>query len=352
LTQVHSDAPARPAAARPAHLEEAGFLQVGFPQPHPGNTKRLLAAHPEIRRLIGNNPWSFVVIFGLVATQLVAAIALSRLHAPWWMFLLVAYTVGAVADHGLFVMIHEASHNMVFKKRVSNQFAGLFANLPMVVPSFFSFQLYHMRHHAYQGEHDHDADLAGFLEARIIGHNFLKKAIWLLFFPVVQALRPLHLHPRGFLDRRVLTNWGTQAAAMTAIGFVGGPAALGYLMISLFFAIGLHPLGARWIQEHYTLEEGQETFSYYGPANVVAFNVGYHNEHHDFPSVPWNRLPEIRRIAAEHYDRLASYQSWTKLLFVFLFDSRYSLYSRVTRDPRGQRKTVLDPGELTTVAGS
>src|SRR5207245_7373140 len=56
----------------------------------------------------------------------------------------------------------------------------------------------------------------------------------------------------------------------------------------------------RWIQRHYMTAEGeQETFSYYGPLNRVAFNVGYHNEHHDFPSVPWNRLPEIRAIAPE-----------------------------------------------------
>ena len=36
---------------------------------------------------------------------------------------------------------------------------------------------------------------------------------------------------------------------------------------------------------------GQETNDYYGWLNRIQLNIGYHNEHHDFPSVPWNRLP-------------------------------------------------------------
>ena len=105
--------------------------------------------------------------------------------------------------------------------------------------------------------------------------------------------------------------------------------------LSLFFAIGLHPLGARWIQRHYLTAAGeQETFSYYGLLNILAFNVGYHNEHHDFPSVPWNKLPRIRAIAPEMYDNLQYHTSWTKLLFKFLFDGKISLFSRMLRKDR------------------
>jgi sphingolipid delta-4 desaturase len=163
------------------------------------------------------------------------------------------------------------------------------------------------------------------------------KALWLLFFPIVQGLRPMHLNPRHYIDRPTLLTIVTQAAYLGAVWSLAGWWAIGYLLLSLFASIGLHPLGARWIQEHYTFSTTQETFSYYGQGNRVAFNVGFHNEHHDFPSVPWNHLPAIRRIGAEHYDTLQSHRSWTRLLLQFLFDPRYGMTSRVVRPREAAR---------------
>jgi sphingolipid delta-4 desaturase len=90
-------------------------------------------------------------------------------------------------------------------------------------------------------------------------------------------------------------------------------------------------LGGRLLQEHFTADPEQETFDYYGALNKVALNAGFHNEHHDFPQVPWSRLPELKRRAPEFYDSLGAHMSWSKLVHEFVFDPSRSLYDRVVR---------------------
>lgn len=77
--------------------------------------------------------------------------------------------------------------------------------------------------------------------------------------------------------------------------------------------------------------EGFETYSYYGPLNKITWNVGYHNEHHDFPAVAGSKLPLLKKIAAEFYDDLPSHGSWLKVIYDFITDSTISPYSRIKR---------------------
>jgi hypothetical protein len=55
---------------------------------------------------------------------------------------------------------------------------------------------------------------------------------------------------------------------------LAGWRSLVYLIMSSFFAGSLHPCAGHFIAEHY-LWDGleQETYSYYGPLNVLAYNV-------------------------------------------------------------------------------
>lgn len=308
------------------------FQYSDQPEPHKERTKQILKAHPEVRILIGRNPLSALIILFVVALQLVIAYLLGE--QVWWLTIIAAFFVGAFADHTLFVLIHEASHNLIFKNRTLNTIFGIIADLPKVVPSYVSFKSYHLKHHSFQGDYYLDADLASKWEAKLIGNTFLGKALWELFFPFFQAFRTMRLKEIEFMNAWVIINWIVVFAADALIIIYFGWIAFLYLSFSLVFSIGLHPLGARWIQEHFLVAPPQETYSYYGLLNIPSLNVGYHNEHHDFPSVPWDRLPLLRKSAPEFYDTLVYHKSWVKLWLKFLFNPQLSLYSRMVRTNR------------------
>merc|ERR1712129_651921 len=72
-------------------------------------------------------------------------------------------------------------------------------------------------------------------------------------------------------------------------------------------------------------------YSYYGCLNYVNFNVGYHNEHHDFPKIAWSRLPRVREIAPEWDEHLPHHDSYCAVIWNFITDHNIGPWSRVKR---------------------
>ena len=137
---------------------------------------------------------------------------------------------------------------------------------------------------------------------------------------------------------------------------LGWPA-LAYLIVSSFLAGSLHPCAGHFIAEHYVFARSQqspasvratapaldpavplpETFSYYGPLNVLTYNVGLHNEHHDFPAIPWSRLPALHQLAREFYAPLPHHTSWVGVLWQFVWDREVGMWCRVKRKEGGRK---------------
>ena len=132
------------------------------------------------------------------------------------------------------------------------------------------------------------------------------------------------------------------------------PKGLLYLFLSLWFGYGLHPAAMHFIQEHFTVTDGQETFSYYGSLNPIFLNIGYHNEHHDFTKVsfdqvtqkvPWSKLPDVKKMAPEYYEPLSCHNSWFKVLYDFITNPQLGPQSRVGRTyetHKAGRRMILD----------
>lgn len=317
------------------------FNYVDYPQPHVERAKEILGAHPELRELMGPYPWSAAWILGLLALQFTAAFLLRS--ATWWLIVPIAYFGGAFANHALYALVHECTHNLVLRGNVANRIMGLICDFALILPGSMGFRKYHQLHHRFLGEYDRDPDGVSVSEGRAVGNRTVNKTIWMALFVFSQGLvRPLRLREIQFWDRWMVVNVVIQAGVVAAVLAFAGPRALTYLALSTAFALGLHPLGGRWIQEHYVSPENQETYSYYGLLNRVSFNVGYHNEHHDLPRVSWKRLPELHRTAAAFYDPLHSYTSWTAVLWNFVTSRRMSPLSRVIRPSTTDRRARVN----------
>jgi len=317
--------------ARDAALAESpasdGFIWTQAREPHASRRREMLQSHPEIKALYGPCGRTKYVCVALVLAQLTTAYLLRG--APWWLIVLVAYAWGGVINHALFLAIHELSHNLGFRSPLHNKLFALFANLPAGIPVAAAFRYYHLLHHAHQGVDGVDTDLPTEREGRWL-RGPVRKAAWLLLQGFAYGLRPLFVHPKK-PDRWELANLVLQLGFNVVVFYLWGVKALAYLPISSLIVMGLHPVAGHYISEHYVFRAGQETYSYYGPLNMVTFNVGYHNEHHDFPYVPGSRLARLRGIAPEYYDSLMHHRSWTAILWQYISRPDVGAYSRVKR---------------------
>jgi len=313
-------------------------------EPHASRRREILSKYPEIKDLNGPDSKLKFTIFGLVLLQIFMCYVSHSLST--WQYAVAAYAIGGTANHMLMLGMHELAHNLGFKSPLNNRLLALVANLPLGVPSCATFRKYHLEHHRYQGWDGIDVDIPTPFESQFLKGK-VRKAFFVFFQVAFYALRPVLVYPKplGFWE---ITNWITSISFDLLVLYFGGLKRLGYLLLGSLLGTGFHPVAGHFISEHYVFDKDRtplkgggvpETYSYYGFWNVFAFNVGYHNEHHDFPYVPGSRLPEVRRIAAEYYDSFPQCDSWTGALWNFITRDDIGGYSRVKRHP----KKIFEP---------
>ncbi|XP_043779825.1 sphingolipid delta(4)-desaturase DES1 [Cervus elaphus] len=309
------------------------FEWVYTDQPHATRRQEILAKYPEIKSLMKPDSNLIWIVIMMVLTQFVAFYLVKDLDWKWVLFW--AYAFGSCINHSMTLAIHEVSHNSAFGhcKAMWNRWFGIFANLPIGVPYSISFKRYHMDHHRYLGGDGIDVDIPTDFEGWFFCTTF-RKFIWVILQPLFYAFRPLFINPKPISYLEII-NTVIQITFDIVIYYVLGVKSLVYMLAASLLGLGLHPISGHFIAEHYMFLKGHETYSYYGPLNLLTFNVGYHNEHHDFPNIPGKSLPLVRKIAAEYYDTLPHYNSWIKVLYDFVTDDTISPYSRMKRHRKG-----------------
>jgi len=311
-------------------------------EPHAKRRGIILKAHPEIKELFGFEWRTKYIVAATVALQVF--MAWLTLKWGWMSYLLAVYVVGATANHSCFLAVHELAHNLGAKSINANRCLAMLANCPIGIAYSITFKPYHLDHHKYQGQDDMDTDIPTFLEAKLVtsyslGYvdHTLRKIIFMFFQIFAYALRPCLVKPEVVpKDNWLCLNWFVQLSFDFAMIRWLGPQVMLYFLLSTFFAGSIHPTAGHFLAEHYVQEGTTETYSYYGPLNCLAYNVGYHNEHHDFPNIAWSKLPMVKEIAPEFYNDLPQCASWPGVIFRYIFDDSITPFSRVKRGKKSQ----------------
>ncbi|KAH3674187.1 hypothetical protein WICMUC_003429 [Wickerhamomyces mucosus] len=352
-TIIHRKIPDQPleveSPAADSSIEKLNdFYWTDKAEPHAIRRKQILKKYPQITKLTGPEPLTKYIIFGVVSLQLLVAYNLRNTSFWSWKFFLSSYIIGATANQNCFLAIHELSHNLAFKKPIHNKLYAIFANIPIGIPYSASFRPYHQLHHKFQGDEILDTDLPTRYEAIILS-NILGKAFFATCQIFFYALRPMFITQIKFTYIHLLNVAFQVFIDYLMVKYWGGNALL-YFVFSSFLAGSLHPCSGHFIAEHYILSPPSsynpqtdlppvETYSYYGILNVLTWNVGLHNEHHDFPYIAWSKLFELNKVANEFYRDLPEHKSWCMVIVDFILGKDVTLWNRVKRKNKSEMKS-------------
>ena len=293
----------------------------------------------------------------LVVSQIGTSVAASKMG--WGAYCFTLFSVGGTFAQALFLAVHELTHDLFFASPSANRWFAMVANLPLVFPFSVPFRAYHLDHHRYMGVEDKDMDMPSSFEKRWIKGRF-GKGVWCSLQILAYALRPLLQKPLP-VTRTLVWSWILQIGFDALLVWWWGSAPLRFLALSVLVAGGVHPCAGHFLTEHYSFSDGrsssdtgvenaeaadnaenagnkekkmQETFSYYGPLNLLSWNVGYHVEHHDFPRAPWSRLPQLKSLSPEMY--VFESPPWEKAALEYVFRSDMGPHRRVRRTGKAE----------------
>jgi fatty acid desaturase len=287
---------------------------------HPHNTCRTIPERlprAKIKELSVPRPGSALIATAEEWVVMAVTIALSSHYWHPVLYVIAILIIGS-RQHALLVLGHDASHYRYLRTRWRND---LFGNLFLMWPTFASvegFRKFHSTHHqhtnlAKDGNrrlwHTHNA--RGELELewvfpktrRGLALMVLRRAAFLTGFSwIIRGLiGPSFIpQPRWMIAAR-LAFYGSVAGALTYFG-----AWLGFVWYWLVPFCTWH-IAAQYIRlicEHSAVEAEEDEYRVTRstlPTRLEKFfilprNIGFHIEHHWYPSVPFYRLPELHQL--------------------------------------------------------
>jgi fatty acid desaturase len=290
---------------------------------HPHNTSRTIPerlAPAQVKELSVLQPGRALLATAEEWAGIAAAIALCVYFWHPLLYVVAVMFIGA-RQHALLILGHDASHYRYLKTRWQND---LFGNLFLMWPTFASveaFRKFHGTHHQYTGlpndgnrqlwhtpnaegelepEWEFPKTRAGLVLMVLRRAAFLTGISWIVRGLVGASIIP---SPRWMVAARIAF-YASVAGALTMLGLWAEP--VWYWLVP-FCTWHIAAQYMRLICEHSAIESDEDEYrvtrttlpTWLEAVFVLPRNVGYHLEHHWYPSVPFYRLPELHRLLAE-----------------------------------------------------
>jgi fatty acid desaturase len=287
---------------------------------HPHNTSRTIPERlPQatIKELSVLQPARALIATAVEWAVIATTIVLSSYFWHPALYVVAIIVIGA-RQHALMVLGHDASHYRYLRKRWQNDLLG---NLFLMWPTFASvegFRKFHGTHHQYtnlpndgnrQLWHTHNA--RGEFEPewvfpktrRGLAVTILRRAAFLTGISwVVRGIVGVFFIPQPHW--MVAARLAFYAAVAGALTYFGAWAGLVWYWLVPFCTWHIAAQYIRLICEHSAVEADEDEYSVTRttlPTRLEAFfilprNIGYHIEHHWYPSIPFYRLPELHQL--------------------------------------------------------
>ena len=256
----------------------------------------------KLHRLEDRHNARILIFFALWAAAAYAALTLKAFGAQALSCLAIV-----CALIGFSVLLHEASHRLLFKRRTLNYWLGLLCGLPVLL-SVSGFRTNHLAHHERRGATG-DAD--------DVGANFRDSTGSTLFYYLSILVRAY-----GFLVPLPLIgltqgNWQMRAKALFEYALMAACCAVAFRLFPtdavlklwiIPLLISAHLTELRAVAEHGLTTRGNtftatRTVVSNRAVSFVMCNINYHLEHHLFPAVPWYNLPKVNALLRQEYLR-------------------------------------------------
>lgn len=301
---------------------------------HNDMRRQIVRRSPEARNLAGACPWTAIAVPVLLGLHWGMAWLVGGSNLLFCF--IAAFFFGQFVIHSAGALLHETAHRLVFRNDLPKLCFDL--SLELILGSFgkqLTYQHEHISsHHPFIGNYERDyehEDICSFNARRTLTMESPAKQRVLTF-----ATLFLHLLPFGFLvsDKVMPKLYKRLSGQAVADRYrrIGSTQPTGFqrwsfVAVSLFANLLLFWLFGFWgwlyhnwslslflgkfgvtnlgqsLSEHEGDNEVNPTYSDYRLTNWLFFNTGYHNEHHTFPNVPWTRLPMLRNLAPDVFNR-------------------------------------------------